>query len=92
MLIIGKGSFYQHIYQPIFIFDRLRAKGLKLNHPKWIFGLKDITYLVYIITREGIKTNPKKVQGIMDLGRPTKMTEARALIWMVQYYREIWSR
>ena len=35
------------------------------------------------------KINPKKVQGIMDLGRPTTTTEARALIGMVQYYRDI---
>ena len=79
--------FEKHIYQLRIIFGRLRAAGLKCNAPKCSFGLKDIPYLVYVITREGIKPDPEKVQGIMDLGRPATTTEARALIVMVQYFR-----
>ena len=51
----------------IIISGRLRAAGLKVNVPKFSFGLKNIPYLGYIITREGIKPDPKKVQGIMYL-------------------------
>ena len=54
--------------------------------------LKDIPYLGYFITREGIKTDPKKVQGFMDIGRPSTTTEARAIIYMVQYYMDMWPR
>ena len=50
------------------IFGKLRAEGLKANAPKFSFRLKDIPYLGYVITREGIKPDPKKVQGIMDIG------------------------
>ena len=74
------------------IFVRLRAAGLKVNAPKCSFGLKEIPYLGYVITREGIKSEPKKVQGIVDLGRTSTTTEARALIGMVQYYRDMWPR
>ena len=28
----------------------------------------------------------------MDLGQPTTTTEAKALIRLVQYYRDMWSR
>ena len=41
---------------------------------------------------ENIKPDPEKFQGIMDLGRPATTTEARALIGMVQYYRDMWPR
>ena len=74
------------------IFGRLRSKGLKVNAPKCSFELKDIPYLGYIIIREVIKSDPNKVQGIMDLGWPATTTEARALIGMVQYYMEMWPR
>ena len=74
------------------IFFRLRDAGLKDNAPKCSFGLNEIPYLGYVITREGIKPDPKKVQGIMDIGRPSKTTEERALIRMVQYYRNMWPR
>ena len=75
--------------QLILIFGRLRAAGLKVNAPRCSFGLKDILYLGYVITREGIKPDPKKVQGIMDLRQPFTTTKARDLIGMVQYYRDM---
>ena len=50
------------------IFGRLCAAVLRVNAPKCSFGLKEIPYLGYVITREGIKTELKKVQGIMDIG------------------------
>ena len=54
--------------------------------PKCSFWLKEIPYLGYVTTREGITHDPKKAQGIMDLGRPDTTTEVRALIGMVQYW------
>ena len=62
ILALSKDSFEKHIDQPIIIFDRLRATGLKVNAPKCSFGLKENTYLGYFITREGIKPDLKKVQ------------------------------
>ena len=68
ILVLGKVSFENHIDRLIVIFSRLRAAGLKVNAPKCSFGLNEIPYIGYVITREGIKPDPQKVQGIMDLG------------------------
>ena len=61
ILVLSKDIFDNHINQLIIIFGRLRAAGLKGNAPKWSCGLKEITYLGYVITREYIKPDPKKV-------------------------------
>ena len=37
----------------------------------------EIPYLEYVITRVGIKPEPKKVQAIMDIEKKTTNTEAR---------------
>ena len=71
------------------LFGILRAAVLKYNAPKYSFWLKGIPYLGYVIIRGGIKPYPWKLQSIIDLGLPTTTTEARALIGMVQYYRDI---
>ena len=92
ILVFSKDSFEKHIGQLKIIFWRLRAAGLKVNAPKCSFGLNEIPYLCYVTTREGIKPNPKKVQGIMDLGRPATTTELRSLIGMIQYYRNMWHK
>ena len=89
IIVLIKDIFEKHIYQPIIIFGGLRTAGLKVNAPKYSFGLKEIPYLCYVITREGIKPDPKKVQGIMDLSQPYTTTEARSLIGMVHYYRNM---
>ena len=87
IIVLVKGSFSHHIDHLIAIFARLCATGLKTNAPKCSVRLKDILYLGYIITREWTKPGPYKVQGIMDLRRPTTMTEAQELIGVVHYYR-----
>ena len=83
---------YQHIYQPSVIFSRMRAAGLKTNDTSFSLGFNNIPCLGYIITREGIKPYPNKVQGIINIGKPTTMTEARSLIVMLQYCIDMWSR
>ena len=54
--------------------------------------LKGIPYLEYSITREGIKPDYNKIQGIMDLGQLTTTTEMQIRIGMVHYYRDMWTR
>ena len=92
ILVFCKDSFENHIDHLRIIFRRLRAAGLKVNAPKCSFGLKRIPYLGSIITREGIKPDPKKVQGIMDIGRPATTTKAMFILGMVQYYRDMCHR
>ena len=74
ILVLSKDIFSNHIEQFRNVFGRLRTVGLKGNAPKCSFLIKDIPYLVYLVTREGIKPDQKKVQEIMDLGQPTTNT------------------
>ena len=92
IIFLSKDSFENHIGQLRMIFRRLCATGLKVNAPKFSLGLKEIPYLGYLIRREGIKSDPNKVKEVMGIGRPSTTTEARALVVMVQYYRDMWPR
>ena len=79
-IVLIKCCLKNHIEQLRIIFGIFRAAGLKANAHKCSFGLKEIPYIGYIITREGIKIDPKNVQGIMDFsvtfGRPATTTKA----------------
>ena len=85
-LFLRKDGFTKNIYHIIVIFSRLRSAGLKLNAPKWSFSLKYIPYLGYVITRDGIKTGPRRVQCIIYIVHTTTTTEVRLLVGMVHYY------
>ena len=54
--------------------------------------MNDFTYLCYVITQDGNKIDPNKVEEIMDHGRPTTMTDVQALISIIRYYMDICPR
>ncbi len=57
-----------------------------------MFYAHEIEHLNYILTREGIKPQPKKVQAILMLNPPTNVKELRHFLGMVQYYWDMWAR
>ncbi len=57
-----------------------------------MFCAHEIEYLGYILTREGIKPQPKKVQAILALNPPNNIKELRHFLGMAQYYRDMWAR
>jgi hypothetical protein len=65
---------------------RLLDAGLKVNAAKSSFCAHEIGYLGYVLIREGIKPQPKKVQAILALNLPNNVKELRPFLEMVQYY------
>ena len=49
-------------------------------------------YLGYVLTRDGIKPQPKKVQSILALTPPKNVKELCRFLGMVQYYRDLWAK
>ena len=49
-------------------FDCLRAKGVKLNPEKCVFGVPRGMLLGFIVSQRGIKPNPEKVEAIRQMG------------------------
>jgi hypothetical protein len=74
------------------VLTRLRDARLKVNAAKSLFCAHEIEYLGYILTREGIKPQPKKVQAILVLNPPNNVKKLRHFLRMVQYYRDMWVR
>ena len=90
VLAMTCGTFAEHLQQLRLCFEKLREAGLKVNIKKCNFGVTEVKYLGYIITREGIKPDPKKIQAIVDLARPTTVTDMKGFLGMVQFYRDMW--
>ena len=69
-LCITKASLDDHLDHLRLVFTRLREVGLKIKAPKSIFRAEETEYLGYILTRTGIKPQPKKVQAILAITLP----------------------
>ena len=60
-LVVTSGSFEDHLAKVEEVVKRLHSGGLKCEIDNWKFELQKVEYLGYIITREGIKPDPKKI-------------------------------
>eukprot|EP00804_Cyclotella_cryptica_P030446 CCRYP_008517-RA/>CCRYP_008517-RA protein AED:0.40 eAED:0.43 QI:0/0/0/1/0/0/3/0/175 len=74
------------------VFIRLQDAGLTVNARKSSFCAAETEYLGYLLSRDGIKPQPKKVQTILTLTPPQNVKQLRRFLGMVQYYRDIWAR
>ena len=65
---------------------------MQLNPIKSYFAALETEYLGYIITRNGIKPQKKKVEAILNMGIPKTVKQLRGFIGMVNFYRDSWRR
>jgi len=64
VLILTKdASFKKYLEQVRVVLSRMQKAGLRINADKSSFGINEVQYLGYIITKEGIRPDPKKIQG-----------------------------
>jgi len=83
-LVITRGTLEDHLEKLLReVLRRLREVGLKVNAAKSFFCTHEIEYLGYILTREGIKSKPKKVQAILALNPPHNVKELQYFLGMV---------
>ena len=92
LLVLTKGDYADHLQKLEEVFLRIQEAGLKVNAPKSFFARGELEYLGYMITRDGIKPIPKKVEAIQKIAPPKNVKELRSFIGVVNYYRDMWIR
>ena len=70
LLCITKDDLEDHLAKLKLVLQRLQDANLKINACKSNFCAIETEYLGYILTREGIQPQPKKVQSILALVLP----------------------
>ena len=86
VLIFSKNP-EEHLRHIETIFERIRQHGLKLKLKKCAFFKEETEYLGFVISKDGVKPDPKKVEAIRDLPEPKNVREIRGFIGMCSYYR-----
>jgi hypothetical protein len=60
-------------------FDNLNRYKLKLNLTKCSFSVSAGQLLGFLVSARGIEANPKKIQAILTMGKPTKLHDIQKL-------------
>ena len=59
-----------HVHDLREMFTILHHYRIKLNPYKCVFGVESGKFLGYIVSRRGIKANPKKIKALIEMKSP----------------------
>lgn len=76
----------EHIENLRALFERLREVGLRIKLEKCSFLQDSITYVGFIINKEGLHADPNKIKAIVSAPAPKDITQLRSFLGLVNYY------
>ena len=86
-IIIFSSTFEEHIERLEAVFKRLEEHNLKLKPSKCELFCERVLYLGHIVSREGIYTDPSKIETVKKWPVPQNTKEVRKFLGFTGYYR-----
>ena len=77
----------QHVKHVRAVLERLRDAGLQVDITKSEFFVKETSFLGVIVSTDGIRMDPKKVQVVVDWMTPTSLKEVQGFLGFCNFYR-----
>lgn len=87
-VIVFSTSLQEHIEKLSKVFDRFRKCKLKIQLDKSDFLRKEAEFLGHVVTPQGIKPNPKKIEAIYKYPIPKTTKEIKSFLGLIGYYRK----
>ena len=69
------------------VLETLRKEHLYAKLSKCEFWLREVSFLGHIVSEEGIRVDPRKIEVIIEWKPPKNVTEVRSFLGLVGYYR-----
>ena len=69
------------------VLQTLREKKLYAKLSKCDFWLKEVSFLGHIVSAEGIRVDPTKIEAVVNWKPPRNVTEVRSFLGLAGYYR-----
>lgn len=86
-IIIVSGSFEEHVSLLLRVLDKLGKANLTINLEKCEFFRCKLKYLGYVIDSNGLRTDPDKVEAILNYATPTNRKELKRFLGTATWYR-----
>ena len=86
-ILVYSKSMEEHDHHLRTVFQTLKENQLYAKFSKCEFWLEEVSFLGHVISAEGIKVDPKKIEAVMDWKPPRNPTEVRSFLGFAGYYR-----
>ncbi|GBN61404.1 Retrovirus-related Pol polyprotein from transposon opus [Araneus ventricosus] len=87
VILIASSTEDEHSEHLKVVFSRLEQYGLRINLGKSVMGVNQLEFLGYVITPEGSKPLPEKVNVILNYRLPETIHELRTFLGLINFYR-----
>ena len=74
------------------VLDLLRKNKLYCKESKCEFFKTEVAFLGHVISGEGVKADPRKVQAVVDWPQPENVKQVRSFLGLANYYRRYVAR
>ena len=90
LLITGQGETKEeadkdHDENLVRLLQRCRERNIKLNKAKFDFKCSQVPFIGHLLSNEGVKPDPKKIEAIVNMETHTDVQGVKHLIGMVKY-------
>jgi hypothetical protein len=88
-ILVYNISMQDHVQHLREVFSLLRLHKFYVKQSKCVFAQHKLEYLGHIISGEGVTTDPKKTQAMVDWTPPTNVSELRGFLGLTGYYHNL---
>ena len=86
-LLLHSDTHEQHLQLLDQLLERLEAHNIKMNLEKCVFGSKEVAYLGFLLTPEGIKPGSDKLKAVAKAQPPSTVREVRQFLGLCNFFR-----
>ena len=77
----------EHLLHLRKVFEKCRRFNISLNPKKTLFGLEEGKLLGHIISKDGIKIDPRIIEAIQKIDHPRNIKELESFIGKIKFLR-----
>ena len=86
-ILIYSQSKEEHLRNLKYVLHKLHQEKLLVNMNKCTFMKKELVYLGFVVSDEGLKMDPEKVKAITEWSTPRNVFEVRSFHGLASFYR-----
>lgn len=87
ILVTGR-NMKEHIARLEKVFSCIKECGLKIKKEKCVFFQKSVSYLGFVLDKDGLRKSPEKVKAMLDAPCPTNKAQLQSYLGLLNYYRK----
>lgn len=87
-ILIYSRTLEDHIRLLRAVFSVLTEQQLKVKRSKCVFAQSSLTYLGHVISAQGVSTDARNIQSVLNWPVPSNVKEIRGFLGLAGYYRK----